>query len=186
MAGADASRSASAGLDLHDADRCRCRRAAAGRHHGRGRCRQPPEHSRHRRWRHQVLRRSRQGHCRRRLGRHGRLRCWPAPTKAPARPISYLGRSFKAIAAWLGGRHGARFGRPLFPGRGARHAETGAGRHRGPGAQQGPGLGRAAPACRRLRAAMGYVGGTTIPDFQEKANFVRISGAGLRESHTTA
>jgi IMP dehydrogenase len=35
-----------------------------------------------------------------------------------------------------------------------------------------------------LRAAMGYVGGGTIPDFQERANFVRISGAGLRESHT--
>ena len=30
---------------------------------------------------------------------------------------------------------------------------------------------------------MGYVGGKTIPDFQEKARFVRISGAGLRESH---
>ncbi|MBB1249044.1 MULTISPECIES: IMP dehydrogenase [unclassified Rhizobium] len=35
-----------------------------------------------------------------------------------------------------------------------------------------------------LRAAMGYVGGETIPDFQDKATFVRISGAGLRESHT--
>ena len=34
-----------------------------------------------------------------------------------------------------------------------------------------------------LRAAMGYVGGETILDFQEKAQFVRISGAGLRESH---
>ncbi|SHM65156.1 IMP dehydrogenase [Roseibium suaedae] len=34
-----------------------------------------------------------------------------------------------------------------------------------------------------LRAAMGYVGGKTIEDFQEKARFVRISGAGLRESH---
>ncbi|MTH95549.1 IMP dehydrogenase [Roseibium sp. RKSG952] len=34
-----------------------------------------------------------------------------------------------------------------------------------------------------LRAAMGYVGGKTIPDFQEKARFIRISGAGLRESH---
>jgi IMP dehydrogenase len=34
-----------------------------------------------------------------------------------------------------------------------------------------------------LRAAMGYVGGKDIPDFQEKATFVRISGAGLRESH---
>lgn len=34
-----------------------------------------------------------------------------------------------------------------------------------------------------LRAAMGYVGAKTLPDFQEKARFVRISGAGLRESH---
>ncbi len=34
-----------------------------------------------------------------------------------------------------------------------------------------------------LRASMGYVGGATIPDFQERARFVRITGAGLRESH---
>ncbi len=34
-----------------------------------------------------------------------------------------------------------------------------------------------------LRAAMGYVGAATIPDLQERARFVRISGAGLRESH---
>jgi IMP dehydrogenase len=34
-----------------------------------------------------------------------------------------------------------------------------------------------------LRAAMGYVGGAGIGDFQDKAEFVRITGAGLRESH---
>jgi IMP dehydrogenase len=34
-----------------------------------------------------------------------------------------------------------------------------------------------------LRAAMGYVGGATVPEFQTKAEFVRISSAGLRESH---
>ena len=34
-----------------------------------------------------------------------------------------------------------------------------------------------------LRAAMGYVGGKDIADFQAKANFVRITGAGLHESH---
>ena len=34
-----------------------------------------------------------------------------------------------------------------------------------------------------LRAAMGYVGAKTLPDLHEKAEFVRISGAGLRESH---
>lgn len=35
-----------------------------------------------------------------------------------------------------------------------------------------------------LRAAMGYVGGRDLADFQKRATFVRISGAGLRESHT--
>lgn len=34
-----------------------------------------------------------------------------------------------------------------------------------------------------LKAAMGYVGAETITEFQERATFVRISGAGLRESH---
>lgn len=34
-----------------------------------------------------------------------------------------------------------------------------------------------------LRAAMGYVGAPTIAEFQDCARFVRITGAGLRESH---
>ncbi|MEM9204960.1 MAG: IMP dehydrogenase [Pseudomonadota bacterium] len=34
-----------------------------------------------------------------------------------------------------------------------------------------------------LKAAMGYTGGHSIADFQEKAQFVRISAASLRESH---
>jgi len=34
-----------------------------------------------------------------------------------------------------------------------------------------------------LRAAMGYVGARTIAELHDKAEFVRISGAGLRESH---
>jgi IMP dehydrogenase len=34
-----------------------------------------------------------------------------------------------------------------------------------------------------LRAAMGYVGAGTIDDFHKKAKFLRISSAGLRESH---
>ncbi|MFT0891189.1 IMP dehydrogenase [Pseudochelatococcus sp. G4_1912] len=34
-----------------------------------------------------------------------------------------------------------------------------------------------------LRAAMGYTGARTIPDLQERAEFVRITNAGLRESH---
>lgn len=35
-----------------------------------------------------------------------------------------------------------------------------------------------------LKAAMGYVGAGDIKSFQDKACFIRISGAGLRESHT--
>src|SRR5262245_4463059 len=34
-----------------------------------------------------------------------------------------------------------------------------------------------------LRAAMGYVGAKTIAELHDKAQFIRISGAGLRESH---
>jgi IMP dehydrogenase len=34
-----------------------------------------------------------------------------------------------------------------------------------------------------LRASMGYIGSKTVAEFQEKAKFVRISSAGLRESH---
>jgi IMP dehydrogenase len=34
-----------------------------------------------------------------------------------------------------------------------------------------------------LRAAMGYVGAKNLEDFHAKAEFVRITGAGLRESH---
>ncbi len=34
-----------------------------------------------------------------------------------------------------------------------------------------------------LRAAMGYVGAATIADLQSRVQFVRITGAGLRESH---
>jgi IMP dehydrogenase len=34
-----------------------------------------------------------------------------------------------------------------------------------------------------LRAAMGYVGAPTIEEMQKRARFIRITGAGLRESH---
>ena len=34
-----------------------------------------------------------------------------------------------------------------------------------------------------LRASMGYVGGKTIPELQERGKFVRITAAGLKESH---
>ncbi len=34
-----------------------------------------------------------------------------------------------------------------------------------------------------IKAAMGYTGSATIPDLQQRASFVQITGAGLKESH---
>jgi IMP dehydrogenase len=34
-----------------------------------------------------------------------------------------------------------------------------------------------------LRASMGYVGARTIDEMRNKANFVQITSAGMRESH---
>jgi IMP dehydrogenase len=34
-----------------------------------------------------------------------------------------------------------------------------------------------------LRSGMGFLGCGSIPELQQKAKFIRISGAGLRESH---
>jgi IMP dehydrogenase len=34
-----------------------------------------------------------------------------------------------------------------------------------------------------LKAAMGYVGAASLEEFRKKAEFVRITNAGLRESH---
>jgi IMP dehydrogenase len=34
-----------------------------------------------------------------------------------------------------------------------------------------------------VKAAMGYTGAGTIADLRERARFVQITGAGLRESH---
>jgi IMP dehydrogenase len=34
-----------------------------------------------------------------------------------------------------------------------------------------------------VKAAMGYTGSTTIAELQERARFVRITNAGLSESH---
>jgi IMP dehydrogenase len=34
-----------------------------------------------------------------------------------------------------------------------------------------------------VRSGMGYVGAASLPDLRENARFVRITNAGLRESH---
>jgi len=39
--------------------------------------------------------------------------------------------------------------------------------------------------CGGIRSGMGYVGAVSIEDLQKKAKFVKITNAGLRESHPT-
>jgi len=50
-------------------------------------------------------------------------------------------------------------------------------------AYKGPAAGVVHQIIGGLRAAMGYTGCATIEEFHRKAQFVRITGAGLRESH---
>ena len=48
---------------------------------------------------------------------------------------------------------------------------------------KGPLAGRLHQLVGGLRQAMGYCGAATIEELQERTRFVRITGAGLRESH---
>ena len=74
--------------------------------------------------------------------------------ESPGEVYLYQGRSYKVVSRHgLGGRHGARLGGPLLPAGSVGLAEARAGRHRGPGAVQGPGRQRAASA--RGRPARG-------------------------------
>ena len=64
------------------------------------------------------------------------------------------------------------------------HAQARARRHRRAGA---PTRARSSNVLHQLagglRAAMGYVGAKDLDEFHAKAQFIRISSAGLRESH---
>ena len=104
--------------------------------------------------------------------------------ETPGEVYLYQGRSYKSLSRHgLGRRDGARLGRPLLPAGHQGHAQARAGRHRGPGALQGPGRDRAASARRRLARRDGLCRRQDLDEFHEKAQFVRISSAGLRESH---
>ncbi len=128
-----------AGLDLHDAHRRRRRRAAAD---GASRHRQGRRKSRragHRRRRDQIFRRPRQGARGGRFRRHGR-RASGRNRGEPGRGLSLSGPQLQSLSRHgIGRSHGERLGRPLFPGRDPRHAETRAGGRGGAGALQGAG-----------------------------------------------
>ena len=137
------------GLDLHHARRRRRRRAATDRDPRRGRGVPQARRAGDRRRRHQVLRRSRQGDRGRRRLRHARL-ALRRHRREPGRGLPLPGPQLQILSRHgLGRRHGARLGRPLFPGGSVEHAEAGAGGRRGPRAAQGPGRQRRPSARRR-------------------------------------
>ena len=73
---------------------------------------------------------------------------------------------------------------PVLPGGRALRRQAGAAGHRGPGALPRA-AGRGGPPARRRAAGrrMGFVGAATIAELQERGQLVRITAAGLKESH---
>src|SRR4030095_12865253 len=104
--------------------------------------------------------------------------------ETPGEVFLYQGRSYKSyrgmgsVGAMARGSADRYFQQDiqdalkLVPG-----GSEGAVPYKGPGGDRGPQL------AGGLRAAMGYGGAKDLADFHAKAQFVRISSAGLRESH---
>lgn len=72
---------------------------------------------------------------------------------------------------------------PLLPVRRAHRRQAHRRGHRGPGALPRPARERGLSARRGLRQSMFYVGARTIPELKARGRFVRITAAGLKESH---
>jgi IMP dehydrogenase len=103
--------------------------------------------------------------------------------ESPGEVILYQGRSFKAYRGM--GSLGA-----MARGSADRYFQTDAASDKlvpegieGQVPYKGPASAIIHQLAGGLKAAMGYIGAKTITELQEKAEFVRISSAGLRESH---
>ena len=171
-----------AGLDLHHAHRRGRGRAADDRarrlRRGRGRARQ----GRHRRRRHQVFRRLRQGDRRRGALRHGRLDAG-RHRRGARRDNPVPGTELQILP-----RHG--LAGAMARGSADRYFQKEASAEKlVPEGVEGqvPYKGAVSAVLHQLvgglRAAMGYTGSRTIADMRTGCQFVRISAAGLRESH---
>ncbi len=106
--------------------------------------------------------------------------------EAPGEVIVAQGERFKEYRGMgsLGAMKARSFSQgPLLPGRRRGRREARPGGDRGARAVQGP----AAPIVHQLvgglRQSMGYCGAATIEEMKTRTRFVRITPAGLRESH---
>ena len=156
------------------------------------------------RWRHQVFRRDHQGHCRgRQLGDDRLAVCRRG--REPRRDHPLPGTQLQELSRHgLADRHEPGLGRALLPELGRLRQLRRAGptdvvqRERanenrlakfvpegieGRVPYRGPLEAMVFQLVGGLRSGMGYLGCANIAELQEKAKFVRISGAGLRESH---
>ena len=111
-------------------------------------------------------------------------RCSPAPTRRRARCSSIRAARYKSyrgmgsVGAMARGSADRYFQQDIKD-----NAEAGAGRHRGPGALQGAGATVLHQLAGGLRAAMGYVGASTLDDCTQQGAVRAHLSAGLRESH---
>jgi IMP dehydrogenase len=137
-----------------------------------------------RRWRHPLFRRHRQGDC---AGAHcvmiGGL--FAGTEEAPGEVELYQGRSYKSYRGMgslgaMAQRHGSS---DRYFQDSPRARKAGAGRHRGPRALQGQPVHHRAPADRRPARRDGLHRLPNIEEMRSKPQFVRITGAGMRESH---
>jgi IMP dehydrogenase len=103
--------------------------------------------------------------------------------EAPGETILYQGRTFKSYRGM--GSTGA-----MEAGSADRYSQEGAERGKsvpegveGRVAFKGPLGGLTDQLVGGLKSGMGYVGARTLPELMEKSRFVRITAAGLRESH---
>ncbi len=173
-----------AGIDLHHPHGGGRRSPSTHRDHGRGRSLPQTGHSGDRRRRHQIIRAISSRPSRRARIARCSAACSRAPTKRRARKVLYQGRAYKtyrgmgSLGAMAKGSADRYFQKQaqdpheLVP-----EGVEGRVPYKGPVGQVVHQL------AGGLRAAMGYTGAATIEDLQKRAKFVRITGAGLKESH---
>ena len=104
--------------------------------------------------------------------------------EAPGEVILFQGRSYKSYRG-MGclGAMARRFRRPLFPGCRQQNRQIRAGRHRRSRALQRHVVAIMYQLVGGVRQSMGYCGCPPSTRLREKAEFVEITSAGMRESH---
>jgi len=103
--------------------------------------------------------------------------------ESPGETILYQGRTFKSYRGMgsLGAMEAGSADR--YAQEGAEHGKTVPEGIEGQVPYKGPLAGLVEQLVGGLRSGMGYCGAASLKDLQERANFIRISQAGLRESH---